>query len=289
MDTRGDWPADSPWVREAVRGLPRHCFAPDRVWSWDGADYVPTDRDTDPGRWAELVYQGPDGATIAQVRDGVPSSSLSCQAIVVDMLDSLMVDPGHRVLELGTGAGWNAALLAARAGSGLVTSVEVDARLAAVARERLDAVGAGGVVKVGDGIYGCPEGAPYDRLMATYAVDVVPWAWVEQMRPGGRIVTPWGRLGHVALTVAADGRSATGWVQGLAMFMPSRGIGQGLTWHEVRGDGPPETEGRFPRSLLPLRADSGLLFALRVMLPDVRITTEAGEGVTAWLHDGRSS
>ncbi|MFD7285305.1 methyltransferase domain-containing protein [Streptomyces sp. NPDC059863] len=289
MDARCDWPADSPWIREAVRKLPRHWFAPDRLWSWDGSGYAPAGRATEPGRWAELVYPGPDGATITQVTDGLPSSSLSCQAIVVDMLDSLMVNPGHHVLELGTGAGWNAALLAARAGAGLVTSMEIDAGLAAVARERLDAVGAGVVVKVGDGTHGDPEGAPYDRLMATYAVDEVPWSWVEQTRSGGRIVTPWGRLGHVALTVAADGRSASGWVQGLATFMPSRGTDQGRSRHEVRGDGPPEAEGPFPRNPLPLRADSGLLFALRVMLPDVRITTEAEEGVTAWLHDGDSS
>ncbi|MGW2514409.1 methyltransferase domain-containing protein [Streptomyces scopuliridis] len=289
MAARGDWPADSPWVRQAVEDLPRHRFAPDRVWSWDGSSYVPADRTIDPGRWAELVYPGPDEPTITHITDGLATSSLSCQSIVVDMLDSLMVEPGHRVLELGTGAGWNAALLAARAGAGSVTSVEVDAQLAAMARGRLDSVDAGVTVEVGDGAHGQPEGAPYDRLIATYAVDEVPWSWVEQTRPGGRVVTPWGRLGHVALTVAADGRSASGWIQGLAAFMPSRGTDQGRSRHEVRGDGPPEAEGPFPRSLLPLRADSGLLFALRAMLPGVRITTEAGEGVTAWLHDGRSS
>ncbi|WP_326611277.1 methyltransferase domain-containing protein [Streptomyces scopuliridis] len=288
MAARGDWPADSPWVRQAVEDLPRHRFAPDRVWSWDGSRYVPADRTTDPGRWAELVYPGPDEPTITHITDGLATSSLSCQSIVVDMLDSLMVEPGHRVLELGTGAGWNAALLAARAGAGSVTSVEVDAQLAAMARGRLDSVDAGVTVEVGDGAHGRPEGAPYDRLIATYAVDEVPWSWVEQTRPGGRIVTPWGRLGHVALTVAADGRSASGWVQGLAMFMPSRGIGQGLPWHEVRSDNSLKAEGPFPRDLLPLRADLGLLFALRVMLPEVRITTETDWGVTAWLHDTSS-
>ncbi|WP_326811103.1 methyltransferase domain-containing protein [Streptomyces scopuliridis] len=258
------------------------------MWSWDGSRYVPADRTTDPGRWAELVYPGPDEPTITHITDGLATSSLSCQSIVVDMLDSLMVEPGHRVLELGTGAGWNAALLAARAGAGSVTSVEVDAQLAAMARGRLDSVDAGVTVEVGDGAHGRPEGAPYDRLIATYAVDEVPWSWVEQTRPGGRIVTPWGRLGHVALTVAADGRSASGWVQGLAMFMPSRGIGQGLPWHEVRSDNSLKAEGPFPRDLLPLRADLGLLFALRVMLPEVRITTETDWGVTAWLHDTSS-
>ncbi|MGW0562916.1 protein-L-isoaspartate O-methyltransferase [Streptomyces sp. NPDC003016] len=289
MDAEGTWPTDSPWVRAAVENLPRHRFAPDRVWTWDGSAYVPVDRGAAPGRWAELVYPGPDGSTITQVTDGLPSSSLSCQSVVVDMLDSLMVDSGHRVLELGTGLGWNAALLGARAGAGNVTSVEADPQLAAVSREHLKAAGAEVPVEVGDGTYGFPERRPYDRLMATYAVDQVPWAWVEQVRPGGRIVTPWGRLGHVALTVAADGQSASGWMQGLAMFMPSRGTHAGRPWHEVRGDDLPDTDGPFNRDLRPLHSDWNLLFALRVVLPDVQITTEENAGVTAWLHDGHSS
>lgn len=289
MDTQGAWPADSPWVRKAVEDLPRHRFAPERVWVWDGSAYVAVDRSTDPGRWAELVYPDPDDSTITQITDGLASSSFSCQSVVVDMLDSLMAEPGHRVLELGTGLGWNAALLSARAGAGQVTSVETDAQLAAAAREHLKAAGAEVAVEVGDGAHGFPAHRPYDRLMATYAVDQVPWAWVEQVRPGGRIVTPWGRLGHVALTVAADGQSASGWVQGLGMFMPSRGTDPGKLWDQVRGDALPETEGPLTRDLAPLHADWNLLFALRVVLPDVRITTETNQGVTAWLHDGRSS
>lgn len=289
LEADGGWPVDSPWVRPAVEDLPRHLFAPDRVWAWDGSVYVPADRGTEAGRWAELVYPRPDRATITQITDGLPSSSLSCQAVVVDMLDSLMVEPGHQVLELGTGAGWNAALLAARAGPGRVTSVEVDPRLAAESRNRLDSVGAGVNVVNGDGSHGSRENAPYDRVIATYAVDKVPWTWVEQTRPGGRIVTPWGRLGHVALTVADDGSSASGWMQGLAQFMPSRGTSQGLPWDQVRGDDAPETNGSFARDLRHLHADVSLLFALRVVLPDVRILTTAGDGVTAWLHDGHSS
>ncbi|MGW7052975.1 protein-L-isoaspartate O-methyltransferase family protein [Streptomyces sp. NPDC054887] len=70
------------------------------------------------------------------------------------MLDSLMAEPGHRVLELGTGLGWNAALLSARAGPGQVTSGEADPDLANAARECLKAVGAEVAVEVGDGTQG---------------------------------------------------------------------------------------------------------------------------------------
>lgn len=286
MDERGAWPARSPWIRQAIDALSRHRFAPDRLWRWDGHAYVPVDRDADPEQWAAEVYASPDAAAVTQVTDGVPSSSLSAQGVVVDMLDSLLVEPGDRVLELGTGTGWNAALLSQRAGPGQVVSVEVDAELAAAAADRLKAVGADVAVEVGDGAAGRPSGAPYDRLISTYAVSTMPWAWVEQTRPGGRIVTPWGRLGHVALTVADDGRSATGWMQGLAMFMPARGTRPALGWRQIHGDAPTADERPFERDLRPLREDAHLLFAVRVHLPDVQVTTGVDDdGVNVWLHD----
>ncbi|MFJ8000984.1 methyltransferase domain-containing protein [Streptomyces sp. NPDC096310] len=290
MASGGCWPGESPWIREAVDTVPRDLFAPERVWFWDGEEYGAVDRAADPRGWADAVYAGLYDSTVIQVTDGLPTSSLSCVSVVADMLDSLMPEPGHRVLELGTGAGWNAALLGVRAGAGRVTSVEFDAELAAAACERIKGAGAEVSVRVGDGALGLPEGAPYDRLIATYAVEEVPWAWVEQTRPGGRIVTPWGRLGHVALTVADDGRSASGWMQGLGMFMPSRyAAGPGRAFHAIRDAVPPETESPFPWDPRAL-TDGNLLFALRVLLPDVRISTGSGaEGPTALLHDGDSS
>nr|WP_202447434.1 methyltransferase domain-containing protein [Streptomyces sp. SID5468] len=290
MADRGAWPARSPWIRQAVDALPRHRFAPDRLWEWDGHAYVPVDRGVDEERWACLVYGSVDDAAVTQVTDGLPSSSLSCQGVVVDMLDALRLEPGHRVLELGAGAGWNAALMAWRAGRGRVTSVEADPELAASARARLDAADAGVAVVVGDGNAGRPESVPYDRVIATYAVETVPWAWVEQTRPGGRIVFPWGPLGHLALTVADDGRSAEGRVRGLAQFMPARGSRTGRGWSEVRGDTAAEAERLVERDLRPLRDDPHLRFALRVELPEVRVTTSVDDdGVNAWLHDGRCS
>ncbi|MEU6314633.1 methyltransferase domain-containing protein [Streptomyces sp. NPDC047014] len=291
MDGRGLWPADSPWVRRVVlEEVPRHRFAPDRLWRWNGHDaYVPVDRARDQDAWAGLVYAGPEDSTVIQVLDGLPSSSLSCVAVVADMLDSLVLEPGHRVLECGTGAGWNAALLAARAGGGLVTSVEVDAGLAAAAGRRLAAAGLDVTVHVGDaGTALRPGCAPFDRVIATYAVERIPWAWIEQTAPGGRLVTPWGRLGHIALTVAPDRRSAEGWVQGLGLFMPSRGTAQGRAFHAVRGGGP----GRAVRAEWDLRAlaDAHPLFALRVSHPGIRITTTAaGTDLTVRLHDGERS
>ncbi len=291
MEERGSWPFRSAWIRSAVESVPRHAFAPARLWHWDGHTYVPLDRDADADRWAAEVYGGPDDAAIIQVIDGLPTSSLSCQGVVVDMLDSLLLEPGHQVLELGTGTGWNTALLAQRVGPGRVSSVEVDAVLAEQARSRLDSAGIPVRAHLGDGAKGWADGAPYDRVIATYAVEEVPWAWVAQTRPGGRIVTPWGRLGHVALTVAEDGRSVSGWFQGLAQFMPARGT---TTAHRgfrsIRGGNPVQNERPVLRDLAPLREDSHLLFALRVALPDVIVLAAAdADGTNAWLHDNASS
>jgi protein-L-isoaspartate O-methyltransferase len=287
MQQRGAWPERSPWIRDAVTALPRDIFAPERLYDWDGHAWQPVDRNTDPERWAALLYADQDTAAITHVVDGLPASSLSCQGVVVDMLDSLLLEPGHRVLELGTGNGWNSALLARRTGPGRVTSVEVDPALTKTARRRLPRVG----IHTGDGAKGWPAGAPYDRVISTYAVDRIPCAWIEQTRPGGRIVTPWGRLGHVALTVADDGRSATGWVQGLAQFMPARDhLAHTRSYMEIHDTHPPTSERAVQRDLTPLRDDVHLLFALRVALPDLRITTGAEEdGVSAWIHDGHSS
>ncbi|GGZ63219.1 protein-L-isoaspartate O-methyltransferase [Streptomyces inusitatus] len=292
MDRCGAWPGRSPWVREAMDAVPRHLFAPDRLWRPDGGAFAPVDREVDVRRWAEAVYPDPETATVTQVVAGREAAGLPCQGVVADMLDALGPKPGQRVLELGTGTGWTAALLAHRTGPDRVTSVEVDPGLASAAQKRLETAGVRVAVELGDGTAGHPRSAPYDGVIAAYAVDRIPWAWVAQTRPGGRIVTPWGRLGHVALTVAGDGRSASGWVRGLARFPPARGARPALEdFSLVRATGPECAERSWERDPGELREDRHLRFALRVALPDVRIAARAdGPGeVTAQLHDGRSS
>ncbi|MFI9237043.1 protein-L-isoaspartate O-methyltransferase [Streptomyces sp. NPDC053079] len=292
MDAQGLWPAedDSAWIRPAILGLPRDQFAPDRVFVWDGVSvYAPVDRAENPCGWADAVYPAsPYEATNTQIgEDGLPSSSISCTAIVADMLDSLMLEEGHQVLEPGTGAGWNAGLLARR--GGLVVSVEIDPALADAADARLKQAGLEVEVRAGDATKGAADRAPFDRVIATYAVERVPWIWVEQTRPGGRIVAPWGHLGHVALTVADDGRSASGWVQGLATFMPARGVDQGRPFHTVQGAAPATRVATVHRNLA-LFTDRHLLFAVRVSHPHLRVsTTLADGGVGVSVHDGASS
>ncbi len=287
MDDQALWPTDSPWVRAAVNSLPRDLFAPEAVWSWEGDRYEAVDRSHDPDAWAAAVHPGPYGTTVTQVTDGLPTSSISCVAIVATMLDALMVGEGHRVLELGTGVGWNAALLAERTPQ--VTSVEIDAELAAHARRRLEAAGRRVEVITGDGRAEMPGQGLYDRVIATYAVQQVPWPWVRRTRPGGRIVAPWGHLGCVALTVASDGASATGWMQAPAQFMPDRQERVARPFERVRGSDSGAAT-KFTRSLRDLH-HADVLFALRVLVPDVRVSFSTGdsEPSAAWLTDGRES
>jgi hypothetical protein len=131
------------------------------------------------------------------------------------------------VLEIGTGTGYNAALLSHRLGEHLVTSLEVDPALTEQARANLKAAGYLPNVVCADGASGWPDNAPYDRIICTAAVvsGLLPYAWVEQTRPGGLILTPWGTAYHngaLARLSAHDDGTATGGFIGNAAFMRLR-------------------------------------------------------------------
>ncbi|HEY2576363.1 MAG TPA: methyltransferase, FxLD system [Streptosporangiaceae bacterium] len=158
-------------VAAAMLTVPRHLFLPD----------------------AEPEQAYLDEAVVTKSDDmGRAISSSSQPAIMTIMLEQLGVQPGHQVLEVGAGTGYNAALLAYLAGaSGSVTTVDVDDDIVSAAREHLAAGGYGRVSVVhGDGGLGWPPDAPYDRIIATVgAWDILP-AWLDQLRPGGRLVLP---------------------------------------------------------------------------------------------------
>jgi protein-L-isoaspartate(D-aspartate) O-methyltransferase len=226
----------APDWRTAFEEVPRDWFIPDRVWRHDpggGAlDLVPLDRRADPAAWLAMSY-APD-SVITQVDDGradtngrgrEPSSSASMPAVVATMLAALEVQPGMRVLEIGTGTGWNAALLASRLGPSAVTSVEIDPSVARHARQRLTEHGFGGVTTVvRDGAEGWPDGAPYDRVLATVAAPLVPYAWIEQTLLGGVVLLPWGTAFYPGgmLRVVVSDSGGKGRIVGEASFMRLR-------------------------------------------------------------------
>jgi len=181
---------DLRW-RAAFEQTPRHLFVPS-YYRADGTVVLGSDPAT-AEEWLSTVYS--DDSLVVQ-RAPVPgvdrelaTSSSTMPSLMARMLHLLDVDDASRVLEIGTATGYNAALLCHRLGAEQVTSIELHPRLAATAAQHLASLGLRPALVVGDGAYGVPDHAPYDRLLATCAVSAIPPAWIEQLTPIGRIVT----------------------------------------------------------------------------------------------------
>jgi protein-L-isoaspartate(D-aspartate) O-methyltransferase len=164
-------------VLAAMREVPRHLFVPPAARSEAYEDYpLPIGH----------------GQTISQ------------PYIVAYMTEVLRLKPTSRVLEIGTGSGYQAAVLGRVAGQ--VYTIEIVAPLAESARRTLEGLGYTNVhVKVGDGFLGWPEHAPFDAIMVTAAPEEVPPPLIEQLAVGGRLVVPVGR-GVQQLTVVEKTR-----------------------------------------------------------------------------------
>ncbi|MEO7002651.1 MAG: methyltransferase domain-containing protein [Ktedonobacterales bacterium] len=168
-------------VERAILTVPRHLFLPNHP----------------------LAEAYADIAIATHWEDGVPVSSASQPAIVAVMLAQLQIIPGMRVLEIGAGTGYNAALLAEIVGpTGSVTTVDIDPQITAEASAHLAAAGYPRVrVMTGDGALGWPSGAPYDRIELTVgATDIVP-TWFAQLAAGGVLTLPLS-LGMTDVSVA---------------------------------------------------------------------------------------
>nr|WP_186343587.1 methyltransferase domain-containing protein [Streptomyces sp. CFMR 7] len=235
----------TPEWAPAFAAVPRAAFLPDTIWPFDmdTGKARTVARSEDPATWHEyadsdvpIVTQWDDGVEAFEV-DGsgkadrapgrVATSSSSMPSVVFPMLNDLDLQDGNKVLEIGTGTGWTAALMAYRVGLKNVVTMEVDSSVAQQANASLNAIGMPLRVLTGDGFQGCPEEGPYDRIIATCGIRSVPAAWLQQSRPGGLIVAPWGtRYGYgdavVRLVVAEDGQSATGPFLRPVEFMKAR-------------------------------------------------------------------
>jgi len=184
-------------VLRAMSAVPRHLFVPRFL--------------------QEVAYA--DGALPIGHRQ-----TISQPYMVALMLEALELEGNERVLEVGAGSGYQAALLAELAGE--VWSIEIVPELAEAARERLGRLGYGNAhVVVGDGSGGLPEHAPYDAIVVAAGAPHVPPALVEQLEPSGRLVIPVGRMGNQTLRriTREDGEVSTENLVGCA-FVPLVGV-----------------------------------------------------------------
>src|SRR4051794_25432222 len=161
------------------------------------------------------AFLDPEQDRLAYADEALPiafGQTISQPYIVGRMTELLGVGPGDRVLEIGTGSGYQAAVLAAMGCH--VTTIERHAGLAADARQRLQTLGLGADVeiRVGDGSLGAPDGAPWRGILVAAAAPTIPDALREQLDPaGGRLVLPVGPRNHQSLLAIV--RNGNDWLE----------------------------------------------------------------------------
>lgn len=259
-ELRGMGAITSEGVAQAVNTVPRHRFV--------------------PGQPLEAAYAADQAVVVKRDGAGTALSSLSSAHIQAVMLEQAQVEPGMRVLEVGSG-GYNAALVAELVGAGgQVVSIDIDPEITERARACLDAAGYQRVqVVLGDAEHGVPghDGA-FDRIIVTAGAWDVPAAWRTQLTAGGRLIVPLRLKGitrSIAFETEADGEGLVSVSYQLSGFVPMQGagehhervvaVGEQESWGLRVDDGAPELDVAGLRAALELprlELRSGAVFDL---------------------------
>ncbi len=187
-----------PKVLAAMRSVPRHRFVPARIIS---------------SAYADTALPIGEGQTISQ------------PYVVALMTASLKLELSHRVLEIGTGSGYQAAVLAEIVKE--VYSIEIKEKLHNRSRQLLNSLGYRNIVsRHGDGYFGWEEAAPFDAIMITAAVNHVPPPLLKQLKPGGRLILPLGNpfsYQNLTLVTKTEKGYKTRQITGV-LFVPMTGV-----------------------------------------------------------------
>jgi len=282
---------DARWI-EAFANVPRHVFVP-RFYGEDHAvvdGEVPALRDA----WLDAVYQ--DSTLVTQIAP-VPgtdllwsTSSSTAPSLMARMLELLDIADSDRVLEIGTGTGYNAAVLCHRLTDAQLASIDLDPILIADARARLATLGYRPHLVAGDGTLGIADAAPYDRIIATCAVPTIPPAWISHLAPDGLIVAD--VRGEIASSLVALRKTDDQTVQGRFRSSPGN-----FMWLRAKAGNPLRDGGTYnstwtiddtrqrttdldPASL----DDPNLRFVLQQLAPDIQAMYRTGSDGTDVIH-----
>lgn len=239
--------------------------------------------------WLAGVYSNATLITRLRKGDtGAPTSTGTMPGLLALMLEALDIRDRQTVLEIGTGTGYAAALLAERLGSERVVSVDIDERVVEDARSRLAAAGYGPTLAAADGAGGYPAGAPYDRIIATCGLTHVPFPWLGQMRAGGKILVPIA-AGLAIVDVHSADRASGRFLADPAYFMPLRAEPRPRTATPAPPAAGADSVTRAAELSAQIVDDNTFRFLLEVALPGLRHAGTSGESDLILYHDDGSA
>ncbi|MEK7474418.1 MAG: methyltransferase domain-containing protein [Candidatus Coatesbacteria bacterium] len=211
----------APWVREAFLKVPRHLFI-DQFYDSDAGGMVTVNREHPSPEHLKAIY-----CNVGRPIKLEPHSAASEPWLVANMLGHLGIERGMRVLEIGTGSGFNAGLMTVGTGDPtLVHSVDIQPDLVEAAARHLRDAGIEGVnLRACDGGLGWPEAAPFDRIMLTVGSSDITPAWLGQLAENGVLLMPFKTrgMGDPLLRLRKAGGRCTGGFVGYSGFNALQG------------------------------------------------------------------